>query len=168
MFPRNQHNPHYDGILLDHGIECYRGNQDSWMYQFDGRTQTNPFYRAARLADTHLNVSGLNTFRWEDVWHGKIANVRASMFLRPVSRGDGFAQSFQYRRITKSLEFAAKNRQIFHLWWHPHNFGSNLEPNIDLLRRILERFSELRDQYQMRSLTMTETAEAARESFRPG
>lgn len=168
VFPRNQHNPHYDRILLDQGITCYRGNQDSWMYQFDGRTQTNPLYRAARLADTYLNVSGLNTYRWSDIWRDGIANVRASMFLRPVPGGDGLGPKLQYRRITRSLEFAARNKQIFHLWWHPHNFGSNLKQNIEFLKGILERFREMHSKYEMRSLTMAETAEAARNDLRPG
>ncbi|TGH91505.1 hypothetical protein E5S37_25590, partial [Escherichia coli] len=49
VFPRNQHNPEYDDVLLNNGIICYRGNQYSWMYQFDGKTQVNLFYRLARL-----------------------------------------------------------------------------------------------------------------------
>lgn len=159
VFPRNQHNPEYDDILLKHGIICYRGNQKSWMYQFDGKTQTNPIYRIARLADTYSNLSGLNTFRWQDIAAGKLANIPASMFLRPVAKEKGILENRQFDRIKKSLEFAAKNRQVFHLWWHPHNFGTNLKDNLNFLRRIFEVFRDLREKYDIRSLTMCQTAE---------
>lgn len=167
VFPRNQHNPEYDDVLLKYGIICYRGNQKSWMYQFDGKTQTNPLYRIARLADTYSNLSGLNTFRWQDIAAGKLANIPASMFLRPVAKEKGFLENRQFERIRKSLEFAAKNRQIFHLWWHPHNFGVNLTENLNFLRRVFEVFRDLREKYDIRSLTMCRTAELFAKAGRP-
>ncbi|MBA4184554.1 MAG: polysaccharide deacetylase family protein [Acidobacteria bacterium] len=163
VFPRNQHNPEYDEVLSKYGIICYRGNQNSWMYQFDGETQVNPFYRTARLADTYLNLSGLNTFQWKDMLQGHLVNVPASMFLRPVKKENGFLENLQFSRIVKSLEFAAKNKQIFHLWWHPHNFGLNLRENIGFLRRVFNSFRELREEYGIQSLSMAETAQKAME-----
>lgn len=161
VFPRNQHNPDYDPILLKHGIYCYRGNQKSRMYQFDGPTLHNPFFKATRLADTFLNLSGTNTFKWNTVWRDGIANVAASIFLRPVSSGNSLLVKMQFRRIARSMELAARNKEIFHLWWHPHNFGTNLEANIRLLRNILTHYRSLKEKYELRSLTMTEVAEAA-------
>jgi peptidoglycan/xylan/chitin deacetylase (PgdA/CDA1 family) len=164
VFPRNQHNPEYDDVLLKYGIICYRGNQNSWMYQFDGKTQVNPIYRIARLGDTYLNLSGLNTFHWKDILTGEVANIPASMFLRPVSLKGAFWEDRQFDRITKSLEFAAKNNQIFHLWWHPHNFGLHLTENLSFLKRIFEVFQNLKENYGMKSLTMAETAETVLET----
>ena len=161
VFPRNQHNPEYDEILLGNGIVCYRGNQSSRMYQFDTATLNNPYFRATRLADTFLNVSGHNTFGWDTIFQGPIANVPASIFLRPVSDHDSVLSKMQFRRISKSLEFAADNAQIFHLWWHPHNFGTSLDTNINFLRRILDRYCELRGEHGIESLTMIETAQRA-------
>jgi hypothetical protein len=158
VFPRNQHNADYDDVLLQNGIICYRGNQESWMYQFNAEVQVNPIHRMARLADTYLNVSGANAYRWDDVRRGKMANVRASMFLRPVS-GSGILSRLQFRRVAKSLESAAKNKQIFHLWWHPHNFGVNLPENITFLKQILETFAVFRDRYGMQSLSMSQVGE---------
>lgn len=159
VFPRNQHNPNYDNVLLKSGITSYRGNQKSWMYQFDGKTQFNPIYRVARLADTYANISGLNTTKWEGVSSNGLKNIPASIFLRPVSSKESKLQNLQFRRIRRSLEFAAKNKQIFHLWWHPHNFGVNLEENLSFLKRIFEVYRNLNEKYGMRSLNMAQTVE---------
>ena len=69
----------------------------------------------------------------------------------------------QFRRIEKGLKHAAKTNQIFHLWWHPHNFGVKTDENLQLLRRIFERFRELRGEHGMRSLSMADTARQAAE-----
>lgn len=158
VFPRNQYNPNYDEILVRNGIICFRGNQLSRMYNFNSDVQHNPFYRMTRLADSYVNVSGLNTYAWERAHRGRLADVAASMFLRPVTRENSFLNELQFRRIVKSLEYAARAKEIFHLWWHPHNFGVNLEENIFFLRRIFERFHEMRVKHDMRSLSMAETA----------
>jgi hypothetical protein len=62
------------------------------MYQFDGPTLHNPFFKATRLADTFVNLSGNNTLKWDTVWRDGMANVAASIFLRPVSSGNSFLE----------------------------------------------------------------------------
>ena len=53
----------------------------------------------------------------------------------------------------------ARRRMLFHLWWHPHNFGADPEANLLFLRQILDRYAILRDRFGMRSLNMSEVAE---------
>jgi peptidoglycan/xylan/chitin deacetylase (PgdA/CDA1 family) len=154
VFPRNQHNPDYDDVLIKHGILCYRGNQHARMYQFDTPTLNNPYYRATRLLDTFANVSGHNTFKWTDIWQGEIANVPASMFLRPVKTEKSFLSKLQLRRILNGIDYAAKNGEVFHLWWHPHNFGTHLEENLQFLNTVFERVVRLRSKYGFESLSM--------------
>lgn len=166
VFPRNQHNPAYDDILADNGIICYRGNQKANMYQFGVKKTETTFNRMSRLADSYINLSGRNTYGWEDVWTESLANVPASVFLRPISGEFRVLNDLQYKRIVRSLEEAASRRRIFHLWWHPHNFGAEPERNIAFLRRVLDAFRGLRDEFGMRSLTMAETAEMARAGVR--
>lgn len=163
VFPRNQHNSQYESVLLENGIVCFRGNQNAWMYQISGENRKHPLYRAARLADSYFNVAGAHTFKWQNVWSKNIANVPASMFLRPVSKKMEPLEKLRLRRIKKCVAYAAEKREIFHLWWHPHNFGVNLEENLDFLREILETFRQYRQSDDLRSLSMLETAEAARE-----
>lgn len=160
VFPRNQFNPAYEQILIDNRIECYRGNQTAWMYQISEKNQTHPVYRAARLVDAHANLAGSHTAKWADVWKTRVANVPASFFLRPVSKNAAL-EKLRQRRLINSLTAAAKQREIFHLWWHPHNFGVNLHANIEFLRQILIAFKRLQNDYEMRSLSMLETAQIA-------
>jgi peptidoglycan/xylan/chitin deacetylase (PgdA/CDA1 family) len=163
VFPRNQSNPHYEEILLENGITCFRGNQESWMYQVSETNQKRPINRASRLADAYINLSGHNTTKWEDVWRGKIANVPASFFLRPFSKKLGLLENRRLKRLTQSIEYAAQNKEIFHLWWHPHNFGVNLRENINFLRKVLEVYKQYEKSSEMQSLTISETAEKALE-----
>lgn len=65
------------------------------------------------------------------------------------------------RRVIQGLRAAARKNEIFHLWWHPHNFGADLEANIAGLKAILDEFERLRDKYGMQSLTMSEAADEA-------
>jgi hypothetical protein len=54
---------------------------------------------------------------------------------------------------------AARSGKTFHLWWHPHNFGSHLDENMKVLTRIVEHFAHLKRDLGWRSLTMAEVAE---------
>jgi hypothetical protein len=57
------------------------------------------------------------------------------------------------------LTYAARRRLIYHLYFHPHNFGVNLEENMSTFRGILNHFSVLRETYGMESLNMGELAQ---------
>jgi hypothetical protein len=57
------------------------------------------------------------------------------------------------------METAARRRKLFHLWWHPHNFGVNLQENLAFLRAILDHFRALQERYDMRSKTMAAIAD---------
>ena len=54
------------------------------------------------------------------------------------------------------LLYCNKNKEIFHLWWHPHNFGVNTNQNIEFLDEILSSFKDMQKQYKMQSLNMGE------------
>ncbi len=57
------------------------------------------------------------------------------------------------------METAARRRKLFHLWWHPHNFGVDLQENLAFLRAILDCFRTLQELYGMRSMTMAALAD---------
>ncbi len=156
VFPRNYYNPAYEELLLNAGITSYRGKQRASMYWKDGLPQ-----RAGRLLDSFLNLTGAHTTPWDRIrQENGMCNVPASFFLRPYSRALGLAEPLRLRRICGALERAARAREIVHLWWHPHNFGVDVEENLAMLRSILLRFDGLRREHGMRSLTMCEVADA--------
>jgi hypothetical protein len=115
-----------------------------------------------RLADNYLNLTDAHSVSWEAIRQPSgLANVPASFFLRPFSRRLQSADFLRLRRITRSIERAARARELVHLWWHPHNFGVDLAENLQILRSILEVFAGCRKRYGMRSLSMAEATDVA-------
>ena len=162
VFPRNQFRPSYEAVLKDAGITCYRGNEPNWMYRPRPREEETLAVRAPRLLDGYISLSGPKFIRWEEISQSSgIHDVRASMFLRPYSTQRKGLEPFRLRRIAGGIRAAAKNRGIFHLWWHPHNFGKNIAENLEFLRSVLKIFAEQRQVHGMQSLSMIEVASLA-------
>lgn len=158
VFPRNQYNPQYSDILTEHGITAYRGNPDHSFYgASENRIDRLFSRRAGRLIDTYFKISGSNVQSWEELYGQSFPlNVRASRFLRPWSSRLALLEPLKLHRIRKSIRTAAQTGSIFHLWWHPHNFASNLNENIRNLESILDEFSRCRDADGITSLNIGE------------
>ena len=56
------------------------------------------------------------------------------------------------------LNYASKKGYIYHLWWHPHNFGSNIKKNLEFLEKIFIHYKSLNIKYGLKSLNMGELA----------
>lgn len=162
VFPRNQVLAEYLPAVQEAGITSYRGNPPGAMYHLPARGLRRYLARAARLADSFLNVTGHHTVPWSHIASGELADVRASHFLRPYSRKLRALESLRRRRVKAGLRAAARRGEVYHLWWHPHNFGANLEENLAALESILDEFQRLRERHGMQSLTMAEAAEQGR------
>lgn len=159
VFPRNQYAPEYLRIAGELGIQSYRGIQSAALYSIgDGRIGGR-LQRAARLLDSYFPVGTRSEVTESNNWP---INIPADAFLRPYSRRLAALEPFRLRRIRRGLEAAARNGRTFHLWWHPHNFGVNLEQNLAFLRQILSCFEEFRRRYGMESLNMGEVAARVR------
>jgi peptidoglycan/xylan/chitin deacetylase (PgdA/CDA1 family) len=159
VFPRNQWNESYLSVLSDLGIACYRGNEKGWVYSAASQEQNLLFKRALKLLDSHINLTGHHTYSLQELAGSKPYNIPSSRFLRPAKEGGiPLLEKLRLERIKRSMSYAAKKGELFHLWWHPHNFGRNVEANIGQLLKILEHYKKLEDQYGMRSLTMGEIA----------
>ncbi|MDN5697604.1 MAG: hypothetical protein L0G70_06455 [Rubrobacter sp.] len=160
VFPRNQCNPDYEDILRESGIRCYRGNQSAWMYGSASRSgNTNPARRICRLADTYLNIAGHHTTGWGEIEQdNELCNVPASFYVRPYSPRMKSLEDIRLGRIERALGYAAESGELLHLWWHPHDFGVNIDENIAFLKRILRRYRSLHDSHGMKSLSMSEAA----------
>ena len=75
VFPRNQWNSDYLKVLQDYGIECYRGNENGWLYKAVDETKEKKSRRAIRLLDAYLNLSGSNTHDIETMANTKPYNI---------------------------------------------------------------------------------------------
>lgn len=158
VFPRNQYNAEYIATCQELGFTSYRGNEQSWIYKERSEEQQAMYKRGARLLDAYMNLSGQHTARWSDMAASFPFNIPASRFLRPWSGRLKALEGLRLRRILNGMEHAARSGEVFHLWWHPHNFGVNLAENMAVLRQIAERFQRLNAQYGLESLTMEEVA----------
>jgi peptidoglycan/xylan/chitin deacetylase (PgdA/CDA1 family) len=161
VFPRNQVNSAYAGVMRECGILAYRGNPESWMWRFSDREESaGGGKRAARLLDAYLNVGGHGSVGWEEIAQPSgLADVRASHFVRPTSARLRQLEPMRLRRMCSAVRDAARRKRIVHLWWHPHNFGADQEGCLRFLRGVLEEYRLCQERYGMQSLTMAEVTE---------
>ena len=157
IFPRNQFTDEHLKVCREAGILYYRGTEKSWYYKHSGKMdiEKKPA-KLLRLIDAYINISGHNAYTVDKSRRDIPSNVPASKFLRPFNRKLKFLESLKLRRITTSMTYAAKNKLGYHLWWHPHNFGKNVEDNILFLESILKHYSKLKEKYDFQSKSMCE------------
>jgi peptidoglycan/xylan/chitin deacetylase (PgdA/CDA1 family) len=163
VFPRNQVNPRYLPLLPEFGITAFRGNPSSWMWRFGDREESaGPGKRAARLADAYVEVAGDSSVGWDEIrWSDGLADVRASQFVRPYHPRLRALEPLRVARMRRALRSAARRGRVFHIWWHPHNFGAFPDQCLSFLRAVLQEYSRCNQEHGMQSLTMAEVAERA-------
>ena len=156
VFPRNQYSPKYIDCLNEFGISSFRGNSKHWLYKNGHLTKGGLAGRALRLIDFYLPISS-NIYNQRDlIKRNSLLNIPSSIFFRPWSKKLSLFESQRIKRIKELMTNAAKNELLFHLWWHPHNFGINQEENLYLLSDILDHYKKLERLYGMKSMTMNE------------
>jgi len=164
-FPRNQVASTHLPVCREFGLRAFRGNERAWFHRARSEAEQTHLVRASRLLDSYLPIGG--THEHEPAVVDGMVNVPASRFLRPVGKGAAL-ERLRLRRINSAMEMAARHRKLFHLWWHPHNFGVDLEENLAFLRGILDRFRMLQERYGMRSMTMGQVADEVLHGYREG
>ena len=157
VFPRNQLNSDYLDVLRNYNITVYRGNPNSWIYQPRRFSKEGSIIRICRLLDTYIPLSGYNTHKIQYSKNIPV-NIPASRFLKAYSPSLKWLEPLRMQRIKKEMLIAAKKNQLYHLWWHPHNFGINLTENLNFLTNLLEYYSKLNKEYGFTNLTMKEAA----------
>ncbi len=154
VFPRNQTNIEYLEICKKYGIESYRGNEKGFIYSPKSYDKETKLVRILRLLDSYFNITGFHCYDIQDIKKSFPFNIPSSRFLRPFSRKLFFLEKLKLIRIKNAMTYAAKNNLVYHLWWHPHNFGVNLERNINMLNEILTHYVYLNGRYNFESVTM--------------
>ncbi|MFK5948089.1 MAG: polysaccharide deacetylase family protein [Methylococcales bacterium] len=159
VFPRNQWNNDYLSVLHECGISCYRGNERSWLYKACNTENSKLFKRALRLIDAYINISGDNCYSLGELSTTKPYDIPSSRFLRPFTKKLSAFDGLRKNRIKQAINYAARNGKLYHLWWHPHNFGINTDENLTILKDILFYYEKMNKQYGMHSLNMGEISE---------
>ncbi len=159
VFPRNQFNGDYLEACRAAGLIAWRGNERGRMYRAEAQSAEGLAKRGGRLADAYLNLSGVNGSH--PVARGGMADVPSSRFLRPWSARLAVLEPLRLRRILGAMRHAARRGEVFHLWFHPHNFGIEQDHNFAVMARIAIEAVRLREAHDWPALTMAEAARRA-------
>lgn len=156
VFPRNQVSREHLTVCRELGFLAYRGTQEHPIYApATTGGQYRLTHRALRLLDTYLPLTGSHTtvpMRQEG-----LVNIPASAFLRSYQPCAPL-EWLKLRRVARGMEQAAARGEVYHLWWHPHNFGVHTRENLRLLERILAHFDALRRRGTLVSKSMGDVA----------
>lgn len=154
VFPRNQISKNYLEICANHGVLAYRGNAQ----KFYGHTKSLwkwGYNKVSRLLDAYINWGGNTTIPYSTIdCNERPLNIPASRMLRPYIKKLSMLESIRLRRIKREMIYAAKHHALYHLWWHPHNFGADMEQNLAFLEEVLKCYQTCHEQYGMQSFTM--------------
>ena len=164
VFPKNQVREEYLKVCYDHGLTCYRGNSKHFFNRPRNRFERLK-NRVSRLLDTYINWGGNSSVPYAEIEqeYGMI-NVQASRMLRPYNSKLTFLEPLKVKRICDEIIYAAQNGELYHLWWHPHNFGDNVDENLAMLEKILQVYKKCHDQYGMKSYSMIDFANQIKNS----
>ena len=157
VFPKNEVDEKYLKVVEKYGIRCYRGNP---LHFFDiPRNRPHAFLmKIGRLIDAYLPISD-NLISYSEINTKKgLTNVRASRMFRPYNYMLRFLEPLRLHRIKAELKRAALKKKVYHLWWHPHNFGADTDRNLKNLEKVLKAYSKYSHKYGMISANMTELA----------
>jgi peptidoglycan/xylan/chitin deacetylase (PgdA/CDA1 family) len=157
VFPRNQFNEDYLKVCYELGIKNVRSNPIDWYWK---NTQSDSILnKIFRTGDAYL---GLNNKSYKiselNIEKEKPLYQKASRLLRPYSQNK-LLNNLKLKRIKSEMSYAAKNNEIYHLWWHPHNFGDFPENNLSDLRQILEHYVLCKNKWGFQSFSMNEIGE---------
>lgn len=150
VFPRNQ----VPDDLSDMTYSYYRSNLDNIFDRGYSETELNLFNRSLRLLDSIIPLRYFRSCTPKFDKNNKLS-IPATRFLRPQTKSRIF-NALHLSRIKNEMTWAAKNNDFFHLWWHPHNFGADVEKNISNLEVIISHFKQLEACYGMQSYNMSE------------
>ena len=152
VFPKNEINKHYLDIIKKYKFTHYRGNPENIIYS-KGHNSKNIIVRMIRLLDSYFNITGYQVS--SALKNNFLVNVTGNRMLRPYNRNK-ILNNLMLDRVKNEMIYAAKNNKNYHLWWHPHNFGTNSDDNLNNLKHVLEKYKYLYEKFHMRSVCMSE------------
>ena len=111
------------------------------------------------MIDAYFTIFKMKSHPWKafEMKDG-ILKQPASRFLRPPGN-IRFFNSLRIKRIKKEMTYAAQKGQVYHLWWHPHNFAVDSKLSLAELASIFEHFKTLQSTYGMQSMNMSEVTQ---------
>jgi peptidoglycan/xylan/chitin deacetylase (PgdA/CDA1 family) len=159
VFPKNQWRSDFLDICARAGIIAYRGTPSSWLYgpRVDKKKQML-VRRFGRLLGAYLPLGSAVSHSLPLSGSEVPINIPESRFLRACMPALRALEPLRLSCIKREMTFAARAGRLYHLWWHPHDFGVNTEANLRFLTGILDHYRRLRSAYGFESVNMGEAA----------
>ncbi len=165
VFPRNQFSAEHLTIVRALGIGAFRGAPRFPCHAPGPKGQQTLVHRAQRYLDSYVPSSRTLIHPIATLGTSEPVDIPASLFFRPRSTNGNPLNHLRMTRIKNLMKDAATSDALFHLWWHPHNFGVHSAESLRDLESILIWFRRLADQSGYRNLTLTELADEVRASL---
>lgn len=156
VFPRNQYDNEAILVAVEEGFDTLRSNPSDWFWRHT--EERSIVKKLFRTGDTLISIGKDSFYPLPVIQKGNgPVLLPTSRLLRPFV-GNKIAHQRRMSRIKSEMQKSAEKGMVYHLWWHPHNFGHFTQENLNYLQELLVFFQRLRDDYGMVSLTMKETA----------
>jgi len=134
------------------GFSSYRGVNPNWYSGFP-----RVFKKIAHAIDNYFLLTPPTVLPVKD---GNVLNIPGSYFFPHARSWAKFLpRGFRSKKSIKGLDRAVKNKEIFHLWFHPFNLASDPDSLLSELENVLVNFSRLREKGSLENLTMSQVAE---------
>lgn len=159
VFPRNQFNDDYLRVCFEEGFTSVRSNPRDWFWNIETREET-AWKRLNRGLDAYFPIGRKNTYTLDSIYvrAGLPLCLPASRLLRPYRPNELFLNRFKIDRIKAEMQRAAQANEVYHVWWHPHNFGWHPTESLNALEEILSTYKRCTERWGMNSLSMGEMA----------
>lgn len=162
VFPRNQFNDDYLKVCFEEGISSVRSNPIDWFWNIGSTLKESYWKRLNRGVDAYFPMGRSNDYSINSL---QVRNsfpvcIPASRLLRPYNPRELFLNQVKVATVKAEMTRAAQRGNVYHLWWHPHNFGNYPEQSLRHLEEILLTFAKLRETTGMRSQNMQEVAQS--------
>jgi peptidoglycan/xylan/chitin deacetylase (PgdA/CDA1 family) len=144
VFPRNQ--CAFLDVSRAKGIRIWRGNERDWYFNRNDSRSRSTLVRGRHVLDA-INP-----------WTCRAAPLegdmtRSSLFFRP-SLPD-YLWPLHVRKIENSVS-VMKPGDVFHMWFHPHNFGIDRVKRLARLQQVLAVMAELAHRRKLEFRSMRE------------
>lgn len=152
VYPRNEIN--YLEVLSQQGINAYRGIELNWYHQIPGQLN-----RAAHYLDRLLAITPPTYDVQQFIHDPNLINLPSSQFLLHYDGIRKWIPTFsRVLQAKRGINAAIKKKELYHLWFHPHNLGSS-DKMFDALEQILAYVATMRDQNKIKVMTMKQIAD---------
>ena len=154
VFPRNQYNTDYLAVCDELGLKNVRSNPENWYW--NNTQESGLLEKMFRTGDAYAGPKD-KSYLQDNINYvtENIKSQKASRLLRPFTN-NRFQEKLKLTRIKAEILKAAKSKEIYHLWWHPHNFGYNPDENLQTLEEVLKYFKTCENKYGFTTNTMDE------------